>query len=490
MFRVRQLNPQPCVQDVALAVQDALGSMGLETQIRAGDSVAIAVGSRGIAELPHIVATAAQFLRNLGARPFVVPAMGSHGGATPEGQAAVLTALGITPERIGCEVRASMDTVYLGRTPDAVPVHWDREAASAQHILVCNRVRPHASFRGAVESGLLKMLVVGLGNYQGARHYHRAFDRLGFEVVLRSAARTILARRPVLGGLAIVENSHAQVAVVKALPAAELEAGEEELLLQARGWLPRFPFSGADLLIVDEMGKNISGTGLDRKVIGPRWAAPEVLLTRVLRKLSLVGQTYWRHVLRGDGGGRHRRVGHVEFVETFARKGLSFAARALRRPRVPPAAMEPLAGDPAHLPAIATVFARSLTAESLGNATGLDGVDLCTQRLLAEVDWRATLLNGLASGTVVLPRPPRHYATDRQAVDSVLAALSRDDGSLRVVRIRSTARLQELEVSEAYLQEVEARSDLAVSGQGREMSFDGDGNLLPAGWRVEKELCA
>jgi hypothetical protein len=202
MYRVRQLIPQPRVQDVALGVRSPLRTMGLESRIRAGDAVAIAVGSRGIAELPLIVASMVEFLRGLGAAPYVVPAMGSHGGATPEGQSAVLRALGITPERIGCEIRASMDTVHLGRTPDGVPVHWDREAASAQHVLVCNRVRPHAFSRGAVESGPLKMLVVGLGNYRGARHYHRAFDRLGLEVVLRSAARTILAHCPVLGGLA------------------------------------------------------------------------------------------------------------------------------------------------------------------------------------------------------------------------------------------------------------------------------------------------
>ncbi|RPI55610.1 MAG: DUF2088 domain-containing protein, partial [Chloroflexi bacterium] len=142
MFRVRQLNPQPRVPDVALAVRSALGRLGLDEQIRAGESVAVAVGSRGIADLPLIVASVVEFLRGLGAEPYVVPAMGSHGGATAAGQVSVLRAQGITPERMGCEIRASMDTVYLGRTPEGVPVHLDREAAQAQHILVCNRVRP------------------------------------------------------------------------------------------------------------------------------------------------------------------------------------------------------------------------------------------------------------------------------------------------------------------------------------------------------------
>jgi len=194
------------VPDVALAVRSSLVRLGLNEQIRAGESVAVAVGSRGIAELTLIVASVVEFLRGLGAEPYVVPAMGSHGGATAAGQVSVLRVQGITQERMGCEIRASMDTVYLGRTPDGVPVHLDREAARAQHILVCNRVRPHASFRGAIESGLLKMLVVGLGNYEGARVYHQAFDRLGFEAVVRSAARTIVASCPVEGGLANVEN--------------------------------------------------------------------------------------------------------------------------------------------------------------------------------------------------------------------------------------------------------------------------------------------
>lgn len=489
MFRVRQLNPQPRVPDVPRAVRDALAGLGLEAQIRPGESVAIAVGSRGIAELPLIVATAVEFLRALGAEPYVVPAMGSHGGATAAGQAAVLRAQGISAERLGCEVRATIETVRLGKTAEGVPVHLDREAARAHHILICNRVRPHASFRGAIESGLLKMLVVGLGNYEGARRYHQAFEKHGFEATVRSAARTILATCPVLGGLAIVENAYAQVAVIDALSARDIEAGEERLLRQARSWLPRFPFDSVDLLIVDEMGKNISGTGLDRKVIGPGAAASGNLPAGALDKLSRVGRTYWQFVLRGAAGSPHRPVGHAEFLETFGRKGLHFA-RAIGRRDGSPAPVEPEVENPGVYPAIGQVLVRSLTAESMGNATGLDRVDLCTDRLLAQVDWHATLLNGLASGTVVLPVTPRHFATDRQAVDSALATLGAggiDRRSLRLVRIRSTAHLQELEISEAYLPEVERRPDLDVSGQGHEMAFDQEGGLLPAGWAGDRE---
>ncbi len=483
MFRVRQLNPQPRLPDVAHAVRGTLAGLDPEGRIRAGDSVAIAVGSRGIAQLPLIVASLVQFLQEVGAVPYVVPAMGSHGGATAAGQVAVLAALGITPQHVGCEIRASMATAYLGRTPEGVPVYFDREAASAQHILVCNRVRPHASFRGAIESGLLKMLVVGLGNYDGARRYHQAFEKHGFEPVLRSAARTILADRPVLGGLAVVENAYAQVAVIEALGAPGLEVGEERLLREARDWLPCFPFDRVDLLIVDEMGKNISGTGLDRKVIGPRPPGTGDPRARTLAKLSLVGEAYWRHVLRGTTGSPYRRVGHVEFAETLARKSLASAARAARRPDRRPRAAEPLPGEKVGcFPAIGQVFARSLTPQSLGNATGLDGVDLCTDRLLAEVDWRTTLLNGLASGTVVLPAPPQHYATDRQALDSVFSGLARKASAVRVVRIRSTAHLHEMEVSQAYLEELESRSDLGLNKVGHEMAFDDNGNLTPAEW--------
>jgi hypothetical protein len=245
-----------------------------------------------------------------------------------------------------------------------------------------------------------------------------------------------------------------------------------------------------DLLIVDEMGKNISGTGLDRKVIGPGSAGTSSLPAGALVNLSRVGQAYWQFVLRGAAGSPHRPVGHVEFMGTFGRKGLRFAVRTIGRRNGPPASEPEVGENLGRYPAIGQVLVRSLTAESMGNATGLDGVDLCTDRLLAQVDWHATLLNGLASGTVVLPVTPRHFATDRQAVDSALAALGArglDPRSLRLVRIRSTAHLQELEISEAYLPEVVRRPDLGVTGQGQEMAFDQEGSLLPARWAGDRE---
>ena len=184
----------------------------------------------------------------------------------------------------------------------------------------------------------------------------------------------------------------------------------------------------------------------------------------------------------GGAGRPHRPVGHGEFLETLARRILSFVARTRQRAEMVPGRDDPLLGEVGGgYPAIGQVLVRSLTAQSLGNATGLDSVDLCPDRLLSQVDWRVTLLNGLASGTVVLPAAPRRCATDRQAVDAALAALGKDGSSARVVHIRSTARLREIEVSQAYLPELEGRADLAVSEQGWRMAFDDDGTL-PTDW--------
>ena len=235
--------------------------------VPAGGSIAVAVGSRGIDRLPEVVRTVVAKLRQAGLRPFIVPAMGSHGGATAEGQTAVLAERGITEASVGAPIRATMDVVELGEA-HGLPVVLDRAAAEADGIVLVNRVKPHTDFVGPVESGLTKMLVVGLGNEVGATLCHRhALDR-GLADVVTTLGCALLERAPVLLGVALLENHRHEVTAVRLLPAADWDRYEPELLVRARELVPRLPLHEIDVLLVDEMGKDVSGAGMDPNVTG------------------------------------------------------------------------------------------------------------------------------------------------------------------------------------------------------------------------------
>lgn len=237
--------------------------------VRPGDSVALAVGSRGIADLPAIVSSVVSELRARGAVPFIVPAMGSHGGATAEGQRHVLAELGITHETVGAPVDASMDTVLLGRVDD-VDVHVDRRAAEADHVLILNRLKSHTSFSGQVESGLAKMLAIGLGKQRGAEELHRR-GPAHLESRIQAAGRLLKGSLPLLGGLAVVETVDKSVHSTAFLTPDEIGGrAEAELLALAKAQEGRLPFRQLDVLVVDLMGKEISGTGMDTNVLGRR----------------------------------------------------------------------------------------------------------------------------------------------------------------------------------------------------------------------------
>ena len=268
MLAVRQRFDAPRVDDVTGAVTSELARIGVRTRIRAGETVAVAVGSRGITNLAEIVRTVIGVLKEAGARPFIVPAMGSHGGATPEGQQHILEGYGVSESAMGAPIRSSMETVDLGVTDDGIPLHFDRRAREADHIAIVNRVKPHTNFSGEIESGLLKMTMIGLGKHTGAALYHRAIVEHGFDRVVRSAGRLLLARCPIAFGVALVENGYDQTALVEAVPPAAFAERDQALLVLAKRWLPRLPVERPDLLIVDEMGKNVSGSGMDTNVVG------------------------------------------------------------------------------------------------------------------------------------------------------------------------------------------------------------------------------
>jgi hypothetical protein len=255
MIRVRQKLPAPRLNDVAGAVTSELQKLNLGQRVKPGETVAITCGSRGIANIAIITQAIVDFVRSLGAVPIIIPAMGSHGGATAAGQLAVLAEYGITPTSMNCEIRASMETVVVAHTPQGVPIHFDAEALKADHVFVCNRVKPHTMFVGEIESGLHKMLLIGLGKHEGAKIYHRAIVNFSFMEIITAVAEAVIAKCRVLGGLAIVENSLDETALVEGIQPAAFFDREKALLIKAKEWLPRLPFREAHLLIIDRMGK-------------------------------------------------------------------------------------------------------------------------------------------------------------------------------------------------------------------------------------------
>ena len=268
MYRIRQTFEGPVVADIPAAVRDELARINVAAVIKPGQTVALTAGSRGVANIATILKATVDYLTAIGARPFVIPAMGSHGGGTADGQLEVLHHYGITEARMGVPLRASMEVVQIGETPDGLPVWLDKYASEADHIGVINRVKPHTDFSGAIESGLFKMMTIGLGKYHGAQHYHRANVQYGYEYVIRTVGRTVLQHARIAFGLGIIENGYDQTAVIRAVHAPQFEATELELQALSKQLAARLPFEFIHLLIVEEMGKNISGTGMDTKVIG------------------------------------------------------------------------------------------------------------------------------------------------------------------------------------------------------------------------------
>jgi hypothetical protein len=272
MLRIRQTFERPRVDNVAGAVRAALQPLDLGKTIRPGQTVALTAGSRGIANIPLILKAVAGFLKDLGARPFLVPTMGSHGGGTAEGQRHVLESYGLTEAFVGAPIKASMDVVSLGTTAEGFPVVLDKHAAEADHIGVVARVKPHTGYHGPVESGLLKMMMIGLGKHAGALTYHRILLEEPYDRVVRSVSRQMRARAPIAFGLGIVENAFDETARIEGVSPADFEPREEALLVLARRLMARLPFARADLLIVDEIGKNISGSGMDTNIVGRKRA--------------------------------------------------------------------------------------------------------------------------------------------------------------------------------------------------------------------------
>jgi hypothetical protein len=407
MIRVRQTFARPRVADIPKAVTQALGAAAVS--VKAGDTVAVGAGSRGIANIGTVVGATVRWLKELGARPFVFPAMGSHGGGTAEGQLSVLEHYGITEATMGCPVRATMEVVQVGEAL-GLPVWLDKLASEADWIGIVNRVKPHTDFKGSIESGLFKMMTIGLGKHTGAIQNHRANIHHGYETVITAVGREMLLKSRIGFGVGIVENGYDETALIEAFRPEDLEAGERRLLKSAREWMARLPFSPIDVLIVEEMGKNISGSGMDTNVIG--------------------------------------------------------------RPSNP---HEPFPNDPK----ILWIVALDLTEESYGNAVGIGNADFTTRRLVEKIDMKPTLINAITACAPGGAKIPATYDTDREAVETALSCIGlTPPDKARVIRIKNTLMLGEIEVSEAYAAAIAKRPDLTPIGDATPLPFDAAGRLV------------
>jgi hypothetical protein len=407
MIRVRQTFSRPRVADIPKTVLEGLGAAAL--RVKRGDTVAVGAGSRGIANIDVVVGATVRWLKDMGARPFVFPAMGSHGGGTAEGQLSVLEHYGITETTMGCPVRATMEVVQVGEAL-GLPVWLDKLASEADSIGIVNRIKPHTDFKGSIESGLFKMMTIGLGKHRGAIQYHRANIHHGYETVITTVGREMLAKARIGFGVGIVENGYDETAHIEVFRPDDLEAGERRLLKSARDWMARLPFSPIDVLIVEQIGKNISGSGMDTNVIG--------------------------------------------------------------RPSNP---HEPFPSDPK----ILWIVALDLTDESYGNAVGIGNADFTTRRLVDKIDMKPTLINAITACAPGGAKVPATYDTDREAIETALSCIGLTPPErARVIRIKNTLMLGEIEVSEAYTAELAKHPDLSPIGEASPLPFDAAGRLV------------
>lgn len=412
VIRVRQQFPPTPRVDIEPTIGFEFAK--LHRLIQRGDRIAVGVGSRGITDLASIVASALKQLQSLGAEPFLIPAMGSHGGATPQGQREVLASYGITEETMGVTIRDSMEVRQVGVSEDLIPAFCSTDALDADGILLINRIKPHTDFFGTLGSGIIKMCVVGLGKRTGATAMHLGAMKFGYERVIRGLAHVILKNAPVIGGIAILENQFHDTAKIQVVPIDEVKTAENELLIEARALMPMLPFEEIDLLIIDQIGKNISGAGMDPNVINR----------------SIHG--YNSLSARGD------------------------------RPS----------------PFVRRIFVRGLTQETHGNAIGIGMADATTTRLVLATNTQVTNINALTSLTPQSAKIPLTFETDREAITKMIASLPIGNSlDAKIVRILDTLSVAEMEISEPLWSEGLAHSKVLALNEPSELPFDQVGNL-------------
>jgi hypothetical protein len=410
MANVRQKFSGTRLPDISGAIAAQFQRPEVRQRIKPGQNIAVGCGSRGIANIAEITRAVIRELQAAGAEPFVFPAMGSHGAATAEGQKKVLESYGITESFTGVPIKASMETQIVGHLADGTPVHVDQNAAQADAIVVINRIKPHTGFRGPTESGLTKMLSIGIGKIIGAATYHtHGMDR--FPELLPQIRDTVIANCNLLFGVGIVENAYDETALVELVPAEQLATREPQLQAIARQSMPQLYFDEIDVLIIDEMGKNISGAGFDPNITG-----------------------------------RNRRA--IQW---------------------------------APIPLIKKIVVLGLTRETMGNATGIGSADIITMRIWREFDVPSTYANIITSANLDGAAIPMIMNTDREAISLAVKTVVRvKPQDCRIVRIRNTLHLSEIQVSEPLLDLVRAQPErFELASEPVPFVFDSQDTLPP-----------
>ena len=411
MYRIRQTFDSQKLDDIAAEIKSGMATLSLASKITPGQTVAVACSSRGITDYSAIVKETVTSLKTMQLEPFIFPAMGSHGAATAEGQKRMLAHLGITEKSTGAPVRSSLDVITIGKTTQGIPVYIDRLAAEADHIVLINRIKKHTEFVYKFESGLMKMMAIGLGKQEGAAMYHQAMLTYGYADVIHSVAQQVMRRANILFGVGIVENGYGLTAKIGLCPCEKIQEQEIKLFKMAKDMAPALPFDEADIIVIDEMGKDISGTGFDTKAVG--------------------------------------------------RIGL------------------PLLTEDPEFPKIKRILVCDLTEESEGNAVGVGVADFITRRLYDKIDQESLDMNTITGVCPEMGKISLTLKNDREALDIAIrcAGLVPRD-KLKIIRIKNTSRLSEIDVSEGYDAEMKSRTDLEIIKEKHRLEFDTHGNLL------------
>lgn len=398
------------MENIAQAVrQELLACCGIETVHR--KRVAVAVGSRGLANLPVLVKTTVDILREKGADVFIVPAMGSHGGATAEGQYHLLEHLGISERTMCVPIYSNMEPVVIAHTDEGIPVYFDANAADADYTVSITRVKPHTAFRGTYESGMVKMNVIGLGKQKGADYCHsQGMNHMAEN--LQKIGSVSIQQSNLLLSLCVLENFYDETYMIRAVPKKDILHVEPGLLAVAKTLMPTIPFQNLDVLIIDEIGKNITGAGMDPNII-QRFSSPHIHARPFTKQLVVL----------------------------------------------------------------------DLTEESDGNSNGAGFADVSTKRLYDKIDAEKAYTNSLTARVAIPAKLPIIMDNDFNAIKAgIKLAASNDFKHLRIVRIRNTLSLSRMEVSEALLEEAEAKDMIRVLSRPSNYHFDEQGNLPKEGF--------
>ncbi len=401
MYRIRQTIDAPVVDNIEEAVSRELESIQIPSLIKQGARIAITAGSRGITNIVTVLRQLVRILNEHSAQPFLIPAMGSHGGGTAEGQLEILESLNITEESVGAPIFSSMEVVEIGKSSYGFPVLVDKKAAEADGIVVVNRIKPHTEFEGPIESGLIKMMAIGMGNHKGCIQVHKQTVKYGYRKVIPEIGRIILEKLPILFGLAMMENVYDQTALIRALLPSQFLAEEKRLLAEAKRLMARLPFDKIDVLIVDEMGKNISGTGIDTNIIGRIMFIGEQepespKITRIV-VLDLTEETHGSAVGIGLADYTTNRL--VDKTDHFATAINCIAANTPEKGRVPIALKTDREAVEAALESIGPVDPEEARVVHIKNTLEIAEFDV-SEVLLGEIEGRENLTTASESGTL------------------------------------------------------------------------------------------